>query len=169
MSRNRKLDQRLSPIKTDPCELPGSAKSGPTKPKNGIVVTHTRMRWAQVPIISWALLFIAIAVGITTYIENPYGILFYTPRNWCVANRSHAFGIGFLVILTLCAALSGLLAIGGWIARAGTEPGKLKRFLCRAFFPSITSFLMLLSMAPVGIIVGELLPLKIDPVCHRGS
>ena len=31
MPRNRKLDQRLSPIKTDPCELPGSAKTGPSR------------------------------------------------------------------------------------------------------------------------------------------
>ena len=47
-----------------------------------------------VPKISWLLLFIAIGAGGWTHIQNPYGILLYTPLDLCLAQRSHAFFIG---------------------------------------------------------------------------
>jgi hypothetical protein len=126
-------------------------------------------KWvARIPRVSWFVLFVAIVAGIYSHAENPHGILLYTPRDWCSANRLHAFAFGFLAVLVLCGAMTGLIAIGGWMARGVAESGEFKKRLVRAFLPSISSLLMFLSVAPVGIAVGELLPIKIDALCQQG-
>lgn len=130
-----------------------------------------RMRdWAaKVPKFSWLLLLIAVVAGVWTHIENPYGALLVNPLDWCSANRYHAFAFGFAAVLAVCIAACALVAISGWIACACVKSGRFKDLLARALVPSIAGSLMLLLAVPVGIILGELLPLKTDPHCHQGS
>ncbi|NRR32538.1 hypothetical protein HSX11_20425 [Oxalobacteraceae bacterium] len=120
----------------------------------------------RIPNISWMLLLITIAAGAYLHAESPYGILLHTPRDWCAARRMHGFSLGFFAVLFLCTAAYGLIAIGGWMARAGIGSGRFMTSLAQAFLPSIASLLLFIAAAPVGVIVSELLPLKIDPRCH---
>lgn len=150
--------------------FPQTANCGPMFVKKDIAKMRNFIFWTKkVPKISWLLLLIALLAGACTHFQNPYGIFLYTPRDFCHEQRSHAFSIGYLAILGAGFVVSALFAIVGFIACVVFTQEGGSGYLRRVIAPSLVTLIMVLVAAPTGTILGNLLPLKVDPLCHRQS
>jgi hypothetical protein len=123
------------------------------------------LKMLRPPLLAWITVVLAAMAGWYAYQASPEGIYIYTPRDWCLGQRTHPFGLGnvaFLAVAALLCMASWALGVAEIILsrKEGARP-RIVGLSAKA----LASLLLFGVAAVIEPALERAMPLKADPAC----